>query len=72
MVLNSSLNHQVLLLILDKTGFDSKIAIFFQNYLVGKKTKYLWNNFSFPFFSVDIGVVLWQPLDTMSNDLTNE
>ena len=28
---------------------------FFQNYLVGRKTKYLWNNFS-SFFNVDIGV----------------
>ena len=52
----SSLNHQLLLLILDKTGFDSKIVIFFQNYLVNKKTKYLWNNFSFHFFNVNIGV----------------
>jgi len=36
-----SLNHQLFLLILDKASFDSKIVIFFQNYLVGRKTKYL-------------------------------
>ena len=52
------LNHQ-LLLILIKAGFDSKILFFFQDYLVGRKTKYLWNNFSFPSFNVDIGVGQW-------------
>jgi len=41
---------------LDKTSFDPKISIFFQDYLVGRKMKYLWNNFSFSFFNVDIGV----------------
>jgi len=42
--------------ILDKAGFDSKISLFFQNYLVGRKMKYLWNNFSSFLFNVDIGV----------------
>ena len=28
----------------------------FSNYLVRKKTWYFWNNFSFPFFNIDIGV----------------
>jgi len=51
-----SLNHHHLLLILDKAGFDPKVSSFFQNYLVGRKTKYLWNNFFFQFFNVDIGV----------------
>ena len=46
----------MLLLILDKTGFDPKISHFFSNYLVGRKTKYFWNNFSSPFFDVNIGV----------------
>jgi len=41
---------------LDKAGFDFKISLFFRNYLVGQKTKYFWNNFSFPFFNIDIGV----------------
>jgi len=50
------LNYQLLSLILDKAGFDHKILSFFKNYLVGKKTKYLWNSFSFPFCNVDIGV----------------
>jgi len=44
------------LLILDKTGFDPKIFHFFSNYLVDRKTKYFWNDFSSPFFGVNIGV----------------
>jgi len=51
-----SLNHQLLLLILDKVGLDQKISMFFKNYLVGRKTKYLWNNFISPFFNVNVGV----------------
>ena len=50
------LNHCLLPLILDKVGFDSKISIFFQNYLVGKKIKYLWNNFSSSSFNIDVDV----------------
>jgi len=37
-------------------GFDPKVSYFFRNYLTERKTKYLWNNFSFPFCNVDIGV----------------
>jgi len=51
-----SLNYQLLLLILDKASFDFKILNFFKNYLVGRRTKYLWNNFSSPLCNVDIGV----------------
>ena len=51
-----SLNHQILPLILNKTGFDPKISHFFSNYLVGRKTKYLWNDFSSPFFDVNIDI----------------
>ena len=50
------LNHQLLLLILDKVSFNLKISIFFQNYLVGRKTKYLQNSFSSPFFNVNVRV----------------
>ena len=46
----------MLLLILDKARFDPKISCFFSNYLVDMKTKYFWNNFSSPFFDVNIGV----------------
>ena len=51
-----SLNHQLLPLILDKAGLDQKISTFFKNYLVGRKTKYLWNNLISLFFNVNIGV----------------
>lgn len=36
--------------------FDSKISLFFCNYLIGRKTQYFWNNFFSPFFNVDIRV----------------
>ena len=51
-----SLNYQLLPLILDKASFDSKIFLFFYDYLVGKKTKYLWNSFSSSSFNVNVGV----------------
>jgi len=51
-----SLNHQLLPLILNKAGFDPRISVFFQDYLVGRKTYYLWNNFSSPLFNVNVGV----------------
>ena len=51
-----SLNHHLLLLILNKAGFNQKILTFFSNYLVNGKTKYLWNNFSSPLCNVDVGV----------------
>ena len=51
-----SLNYYLLSLILNKASFDTKVSTFFQNYLIGRKTKYLWNSFSSPFFNVDIGV----------------
>ena len=50
------LNHQLLSLILDKARLDWKISMFFKNYLVGRKTKYLWNDFISPFFNVNVGV----------------
>jgi len=33
-----------------------KFPFFFSNYLIGRKTWYLWNNFISPFFNIDIGV----------------
>ena len=49
-----SLNYQLLLLILNKTSFDSRIFLSFSNYLINRKTQYLWNNFVSPFFRVYI------------------
>ena len=51
-----SLNHQLLSLILAKAGFDSQVSNFFKNYLISRKTKYLWNSFSFLLCNVDIDI----------------
>ena len=50
------MNYQLLPLILNKARLDYKILMFFKNYLVGRKTKYLWNEFISPPFNVNIGV----------------
>jgi len=50
------LNHQLFFLIITKASFDYKVSNFFKNYLVGRKTKYLWNSFSSSYYNVDIGV----------------
>ena len=50
------LNHCLLFHILGKARFDLKIKYFFLNYLVGRKTWYFWNNFSLPFFNVNVRV----------------
>jgi len=50
------LNHQLLSLILDKAGLNCKILTFFKNYLVERKTKYLWNDFISPLFNVNVGI----------------
>jgi len=50
------LNHQLLLLILDKAGFNSKILLLFSNYLISRKTQYIWNNFVSPLFSIDVDI----------------
>ena len=50
------LNHCLLALILNKVGFDSRVVNFFSNYLVNRKTKYFWNNFSSSSFDVNVGV----------------
>jgi len=50
----------VLLLVVVTSGchnrFDPRISSFFSDYLVGRKTQYLWNNFSSPFFNVNVGI----------------
>jgi len=51
-----SLNHQLLLKILDKAGFNSRISCFFSDFLSNKQTQYVWNHFVFPFFKANIGV----------------
>ena len=51
-----SLNHCLLVLILEKVGLDPKITNFFANYLIQRSTKYLWNKLSSPSFEVNVGV----------------
>jgi len=50
------LNHQLLLCIINKAGLDCKVSNFFKDYLVGRKTRYLWNNFLSLFCSINVGV----------------
>ena len=52
-----SLNHCLLPLILDKAGFNPKVSKFFADYLIGRKTQYVQNNFFSPLFEVNVGVV---------------
>ena len=52
----SFLNHCLLTLILEKAGLELKVASFFVDYLVRRKTNYTWNNISFPSFKVNVGV----------------
>jgi len=51
-----SLNHKLLVLILEKAGFDPRVSTFFANYLAKRRTSYTWNTFSSPMFDVNIGV----------------
>jgi len=51
-----SLNHQLLSHIFNKAGFNPKVSLFFQNYLVEQKTQYVWNSFSLSFYNIDIEV----------------
>ena len=51
-----SLNHNLLILILEKAGLDHKVTNFFANYLIQRSMKYLWNNLSFPMFDVNVRV----------------
>ena len=51
-----SLNHQLLTLILKKAGLESKVSSFFTNYLVKRKTNYIWNDLHSPDFKINVGV----------------
>ena len=51
-----SLNYWLLTLILEKVGLESKVSSFFVNYLVKRKTSYLWNNLPSPNFEVNVEV----------------
>jgi len=51
-----SLNHRLLTTILSKVGLKLKVSRFFVDYLVQRKTNYLWNNLQSSDFEVNIGV----------------
>ena len=52
----SLLNHQILFMILDKAGFNSRILSFYSKYLIDIKIQYIWNNLILSFFKTNIGV----------------
>ena len=51
-----SLNHCLLTITLEKVGLEPKVALFFVDYLVKRKTNYNWNELSSPIFKVNVGV----------------
>ena len=51
-----SLNHWLLSTILEKASFNLKVTNFFSNYLIDRKTSYIWNNFSSCLFDINMGV----------------
>ena len=42
--------------IIHKAGLNNCVIDFFSNYLINRKTNYLWNNFSSPIFNVNVGI----------------
>jgi len=50
------LNYKLLTLIIEKVGLDLKVTSFFVNYLVKRKTSYVWNDFSSSSFEVNVRV----------------
>jgi len=51
-----SLNHCLLTPILEKAGLEPRVSSFFANYLVKRKTNYIWNDLTSPNFEVNIGI----------------
>ena len=51
-----SLNHNALVTILHRAGFNRKLVSFFSSYLVDRRTSYTWGNFTSPAFDCDVGV----------------
>ena len=41
---------------MDKADFNLRISCFSSDYLISRKTQYLWNSFASLFFNVDVGV----------------
>jgi len=51
-----SLNYHLLTLILEKVDLNPKVTSFFVDFLVRRKTNYMWNDLSFPMYEVNVGV----------------
>jgi hypothetical protein len=51
-----SINHDVLLSILDKQGFVPEVVVFFRPYLVDQVTHYAWDDNLSPEFPSSVGV----------------
>jgi len=53
-----SLNYRLLTLSLEKVGLDPKVTLFFVDFLVKRKTNYMWNDFSSLTYEVNVGGLL--------------
>jgi hypothetical protein len=51
-----SLNHDVIIHLLDRFGFATQVVNFFKSYLVGRSTRYSWDLGLSPKFKADVGV----------------
>ena len=51
-----SLNYWFLTWIICKAGLNTWVVNFFSNYLIDRKTNYLWNSFSSSIFNINVGV----------------
>ena len=51
-----SLNHHLLTFSLTKASLNPKVISFFENFLVKRKTNYMWNEFFSPMYEVNVGV----------------
>jgi hypothetical protein len=51
-----SINHELILSILEKQGFAPEIVVFFRSYLVGQHTQYAWDNDLSPAFPSSVGL----------------
>ena len=52
--------------------FDLKISSFSSNYLINRKTQYIYNNFVFPSFKTDIDVDQESTLCSTTSQKTNK
>jgi hypothetical protein len=51
-----SINHELILSILEKQGFAPEIVAFFRSYLVGRHTQYAWDDELSPAFPSSVGL----------------